>query len=57
MHAPNWDRVKQIFQDALERQPTDRARYVQEQCGADRALQAEVESLLATHQELPAQKG
>ena len=50
-NAANWDRVKQIFQDALERQPEERAQYVRQQCGADRELQAEVESLLATHQD------
>jgi len=49
-HAAGWDRVKQIFQDALERPPAERAQYVREQCGADRELQAEVESLLASDQ-------
>jgi hypothetical protein len=30
MNAPTWDRVKQIFQDALERPPHERAAYVRD---------------------------
>jgi serine/threonine protein kinase len=48
-HAPEWDRVKRVFQEALERPPEQRAAWLQAQCGDDRALAAEVESLLATH--------
>jgi Tol biopolymer transport system component len=51
MRAPNWDRVKQIFQEALDQPANERAAFVREQCGADAALQAEVESLLATHEQ------
>jgi serine/threonine-protein kinase len=45
----NWDRVKQVFQQALGRPDHERHAYVREQCGGDDALQAEVESLLSAH--------
>jgi serine/threonine protein kinase/Tol biopolymer transport system component len=51
MNPPGWDRVKQVFQATLEREPHERAACLRELCGEDRALQAEVESLLATHQQ------
>ena len=50
MSAPSWVRVKEIFQQTLERPPHERAAYVRELCVEDRALQAEVESLLAAHE-------
>src|SRR5438876_11565918 len=49
MNAPQWDRVKEVFQAALDRPPHERAAWVRERCGDDRALRAEVESLVATH--------
>src|SRR5262245_66102635 len=51
MNAPTWERIKEVFQDALERPAHQRAEWLRARCGADRALQAEVESLLATHEE------
>jgi serine/threonine protein kinase/Tol biopolymer transport system component len=49
MDAPSWDRVKQVFQEVLERPPQQRAACVRELCGEDATLRAEVESLLVTH--------
>src|SRR5580765_5838563 len=49
MTAVSWDRVKAIFQQALEGERTERAALVRDRCGDDRALQAEVLSLLAAH--------
>jgi hypothetical protein len=46
----NWDRVKALFHEALERAPAERASFVREACGDTPALQAEVESLLAAHE-------
>ena len=46
-----WDRVKQVFQAALERTPGERAAFLRETCGADEALLAEVESLVSAHEE------
>jgi len=51
MKRADWDRVKQLFQAALDRPTDERAEYLREQCGDDRTLQAEVESLLATHEQ------
>ena len=47
--APQWNRVKEVFHAALEREPRERAVYLQMACGEDAALQAEVESLLVAH--------
>src|SRR5262245_29862872 len=47
--APSWDRVKAVFQEVLDRPPEERGARLRELCGTDRVLQAEVESLLATH--------
>ena len=49
--AGDWDRVKQVFQSALERSPETRPAFLDEACGDDRSLRAEVESLLRAHEE------
>jgi Tol biopolymer transport system component len=47
--APDWTRVKTVFQSALD-QPDDlRASFVADACGSDSSLRAEVESLLIAH--------
>src|SRR5512145_3065088 len=45
-----WDRIKAVFQAALERAPHERAEFLRETCGADGGLSAEVESLLSAHE-------
>ena len=45
-----WDRVKEIFQSALDRAPEKRPAFVREACGEDHNLRMEVESLLLAHQ-------
>jgi hypothetical protein len=45
--AERWTRVKEIFDAAVAGRVEDRAVLVRARCGDDRALQAEVESLLA----------
>jgi serine/threonine protein kinase/tetratricopeptide (TPR) repeat protein len=45
-----WERVKALFQSALERAPTEREGFLAQASGGDRSLRAEVESLLASHQ-------
>jgi formylglycine-generating enzyme required for sulfatase activity len=47
--ARRWNRVKQVFQDALERPGDVRGPFVSAACGDDRELQREVESLLVAH--------
>jgi eukaryotic-like serine/threonine-protein kinase len=51
MNAPGWDRIKEVFQEALDRPSHERGAWLHEICGEDRALQMEVESLLAKHAE------
>jgi serine/threonine-protein kinase len=42
-----WQEIDRIFAAALEREPTVRAAFLDEACGEDEQLRAEVESLLA----------
>ncbi len=45
----NWQRVKEVFQGALERKGADRDVYLEQQCGDEIALRSEVESLLRSY--------
>jgi len=45
-----WQRAKELFGSALEREPAQRSAFLAEACGGDEALSQEVESLLAAHQ-------
>jgi eukaryotic-like serine/threonine-protein kinase len=49
--TPPWARVKEVFQEALERPPEERLARARELCGGDGPLLASVTSLLAAHQE------
>ena len=53
--TPSWERVKQLFQEALDRPPEERAAWLRAQCGEDRDLLADVEIALlaACQKELP----
>ena len=42
-----WRRIKEIFADAQERDPSERAAFLANACGADESLHGEVQSLLA----------
>lgn len=44
-----WERIKSIFEAALERPAHDRSSFVSEACAEDESLRSEVESLLAGH--------
>ncbi len=44
-----WQRIKQIVGDALEREPSGRTAFVCDACSGDADLRAEVESLLGAH--------
>ena len=46
----DWDRVKRLFQAALEQSEAARPSFLAEACGDDRTLRAEVESLLLAHE-------
>ena len=44
-----WNRVNELFHATVPLPPADRGAFLSSQCGADAALRAEVESLLAMH--------
>ncbi len=48
MADEKWQKVKEIFDSALRRQPEEHRRFVNEVCGDDELLLAEVESLLSS---------
>ena len=49
MADKNWQKVREIFDSALRHKPEERRRFVNEVCGDDKTLLAEVESLLSSH--------
>ncbi len=49
MTAPEYDRVKQLFHEALERDESQRTAFLAAACEGDEALRAEVQSLLDHH--------
>src|SRR5262245_7725672 len=46
--AARWQRVKEVFQTALDRPSDTRAAFLHDVCGSDLELRREVESLLAS---------
>jgi len=44
-----WGRIKELFGAALELDPTERTSFLRDACGEDENLKAEIESLLAAH--------
>ena len=48
MSTDRWERTKQILDDALRLPSNQRPAYLDTACGSDRALRAEVESLIAS---------
>jgi hypothetical protein len=49
--SDRWQKLKNVFNEALERDPAQRAVFLDEACAGDAALREEVESLLASHQD------
>ncbi|HEY4369320.1 MAG TPA: serine/threonine-protein kinase [Steroidobacteraceae bacterium] len=49
MTPEEWGKVKAIFHGALDVEPTQRATFLERECGSDAQLRAEVESLLLAH--------
>src|SRR5215470_10903936 len=45
-----WQKVKQIVGSVLEKLPEQRAAYLDQVCGSDRALRSEIESLLSAYE-------
>ena len=48
MADEKWQKVREIFDSALRREPEERRRFIHEACGGDKTLLAEVESLLSS---------
>ncbi len=48
MANEKWQKVREIFDSALRRQPEERRKFVGDACGEDKTLLAEVESLLSS---------
>lgn len=51
MKRENWQRVKEIFNAALELSSNNRAEFLDEACAADKSLRREVETLLHSFEE------
>ncbi|HTW65348.1 MAG TPA: protein kinase [Bryobacteraceae bacterium] len=51
MTREQWLQVRNVVEHALEVEPAERARFLDEACGSDTELRAEVESLLKAHEE------
>ncbi|MDQ3180998.1 MAG: serine/threonine protein kinase [Acidobacteriota bacterium] len=52
MENENWQKVREIFDIALQKESQERQSYILEACGEDKILLAEVESLLSTFDKL-----
>jgi|GEM_PF-2934916 len=51
MTPERWKQIEEVFQTALEREPNQRAAFLDTVCDGDKELQREVESLLAADQQ------
>ena len=51
MSETGWDRMWEIFHEALELPEPERAGFVAKACGDDAAMRAEIESLLLSHED------
>lgn len=50
-HPRDWGEIKAVFQQAIELSPEKRDAFLAHACGDDAELRAEVESLLASHED------
>jgi Tol biopolymer transport system component len=51
MDSKRWEQVDSLLQSALSRPPGDREAFLRQACSGDEALEREIRSLLASHQE------
>ncbi|MGA2600986.1 MAG: hypothetical protein ABSH09_28815, partial [Bryobacteraceae bacterium] len=49
MNPASWGDIKELFGCAIELEPSQRSAYLQDVCGTNEALRAELESLLASY--------
>ena len=52
-----WQQIKEVFADAQEHKPSERAAFLEKVCAADESLRSEVESLLAAAESEAAGEG
>jgi len=57
MEAQKWNRIREVFNSALAVAPAQRAGFIEQACGDDAELRAEVKSLLAHHEETKETQG
>lgn len=50
MNPERWKRIETLFESAIERDPAERAAFLDQACGDDVTIRREVESLLEHHQ-------
>lgn len=50
MNSDRWQQIKQVFNDALQREPSARTAFLAEVCADDSDLRAEVEKLLNSYE-------
>jgi eukaryotic-like serine/threonine-protein kinase len=50
MTEERWQRIKEIFNSALERAPRERDAFLEEACAGDDSLRREVQSLITAHE-------
>jgi serine/threonine protein kinase len=55
MSSERWERTKRVLEEALRLASERRPAYLDSACGTDRELRAEVESLIASHEEAGSQ--
>jgi hypothetical protein len=53
MTPERWQRVKELFQSALEGEGSQRATFLDKACAGDPSLRRQVEALLASHEQAP----
>ena len=51
MNRERWKRLDELLDEALERQPTDRAAFLDKACVGDEILRKEVEALLRSDEQ------
>ena len=49
MTPAQWERVKEVFEAALDREPNERSVFLKQSCADDELLRSEVESLLSSY--------
>jgi hypothetical protein len=51
MNPEHWQQIKSLLHSALEREPGERAAFLDEVCGATPSLRSEVEALIVSYEQ------